>query len=61
VVCKPFGIEPPLHRRRIKFFKNNRAFNISKAKRVLGYAAQVELDEGMRRTVDWYRSEGLLD
>jgi dihydroflavonol-4-reductase len=61
VVCKPLGIEPPLHRRRIKFFKNNRAFNISKAKRVLGYAAQVELDEGMRRTVDWYRSEGLLD
>jgi dihydroflavonol-4-reductase len=61
VVCKPLGIEPPLHRRRIKFFKNNRAFNISKAKHVLGYVAQVELDEGMRRTVDWYRSEGLLD
>jgi dihydroflavonol-4-reductase len=61
LVCKPLGIEPPLHRRRVKFFKNNRAFNISRAKRVLGYAAQVDLDEGMRRTVDWYRSEGLLD
>lgn len=61
LVCKPLGIEPPLHRRRVKFFKNNRAFNISRAKRILGYSPQVDLDAGMRRTVDWYRAEGLLD
>ena len=61
IICKPLGVEPPLHRRRVKFFKNNRAFDISRAKRILGYAPQVDLDEGMRRTVEWYRAQGLLD
>ncbi|MBT5032327.1 MAG: NAD-dependent epimerase/dehydratase family protein [Proteobacteria bacterium] len=61
LICKPLGVEPPLHRRRVKFFKNNRAFDISRAERVLGYVPQVDLDEGMRRTVKWYRAQGLLD
>ena len=61
LICKPLGVEPPLHRRRVKFFKNNRAFDISQAERVLGYAPQVDLDEGMRRTVEWYRAQGLLN
>jgi nucleoside-diphosphate-sugar epimerase len=30
-VCVPFGIEPPLHRRRVSFFRNNRAFSVEKA------------------------------
>lgn len=59
-LCRPFGLEPPLHRRRVRFFRNNRAFNIDKARRVLGYAPRVELAEGMRRTVEWYRAQGLL-
>ena len=59
-VCLPFGIEPPLHPRRVRFFKNNRAFSIEKARTRLGYDPSIELAEGMRRTVAWYRSEGLL-
>jgi dihydroflavonol-4-reductase len=59
-LCKPFGISPPLHRRRLTFFKHNRAFSIEKAKRLLGYQPQMELDEGFRRTVAWYREQGLL-
>ena len=59
-LCRPLGIEPPLHRRRLRFFRNNRAFDISKARRVLGYAPKVDLDTGMRHTVAWYRSQGLL-
>lgn len=59
-VCQPLRVEPPLHPRRVRFFKNNRAFSIDKARRVLGYAPQIELPEGMRRTVEWYRSRGLL-
>jgi dihydroflavonol-4-reductase len=58
--CRPFGIEPPLHRRRVRFFRNNRAFSIDKARRLLGYAPQVDLEEGMARTVAWYRDQGLL-
>jgi len=59
-LCRPFGLEPPLHRRRVRFFRNNRAFSIDKARRVLGYEPRVELAEGMRSTVDWYRAQGLL-
>ena len=58
--CKPFGIEPPLHVRRVRFFKNNRAFDITKARERLGYAPRVDLDEGLARTVAWYREQGLL-
>lgn len=59
-LCKPFGIQPPLHRRRLTFFKHNRAFSINKARELLGYRPQFELDEGFRRTVAWYRQQGLL-
>jgi nucleoside-diphosphate-sugar epimerase len=59
-VCTPLGIEPPLHRRRLSFFKHNRAFCVDKARRVLGFEPNVDLEEGFRRTVRWYRSEGLL-
>lgn len=33
-----------------------RVFDISRARRELGYEPQVDLREGLRRTVDWYRS-----
>lgn len=59
-LCVPLRIEPPLHRRRVRFYKNNRAFRIDKAKRVLRYSPRVDLREGMRRTVAWYREQGLL-
>lgn len=60
-VCAPMGIEPPLHRRRLSFFANNRAFRIEKAKRVLGYQPQVSLLEGIRRTIRWYEEHGYLE
>jgi len=40
--------------------ERNRAFKIDKAKRDLGYAPKVGLDEGLRRTAEWYRAEGLI-
>jgi nucleoside-diphosphate-sugar epimerase len=59
-VCVPLGIEPPLYRRRVDFFTKSRAFDISRARRELGYAPQVGLDEGIRLTLDWYRAQGWL-
>jgi dihydroflavonol-4-reductase len=59
-VCVPLGIEPPLHRRRVDFWTKSRAFSIDKARRVLGYAPQVDLDEGVARTVAAYRQAGWL-
>jgi nucleoside-diphosphate-sugar epimerase len=57
---KPFGIQPPLYRRRVDFFRKNRAFRIDKAKRELGFAPQVDLRSGLRRTADWYVRQGLM-
>ncbi|HUF22848.1 MAG TPA: NAD-dependent epimerase/dehydratase family protein [Vicinamibacterales bacterium] len=53
--CAPLRIEPPLYRRRVDFFTKSRAFDISRAQSELGYAPAVGLDEGIRRTLDWYR------
>ncbi|AUW58819.1 oxidoreductase [Sphingobium sp. SCG-1] len=60
LLCAPLKIEPPLHRRRLTFFKHHRAFTIDRAQSLLGYAPKVGLAEGFARTVDWYRQEGLL-
>jgi len=57
-VCIPFGIEPPIYRRRVKFFTNNRWFDISRARNELGFSPRVSLREGLRRTLDSYRSLG---
>jgi len=59
-ICIPLRVNPPIYRRRVDFFTKSRAFDISKAKRVLGYQPAVSLDDGIRRTAAWYKSEGLL-
>jgi nucleoside-diphosphate-sugar epimerase len=59
-VCKPFGITPPIFPRRVDWYRQNRAFDISRARRELGYAPKIELDEGLRRTGRWYREMGYL-
>lgn len=59
-VCRPLGIEPPLHSRRLDFFTVNRAFSIEKARRELGYRPKVDLPEGCRLTARWYLEQGLL-
>jgi nucleoside-diphosphate-sugar epimerase len=59
-ICKPFGITPPIFPRRVDWYRQNRAFDIRKAKRDLGYQARVGLDEGLAKTARWYRSEGYL-
>lgn len=59
-VCAPFGIEPPLYRRRVDFFTKSRAFSIDRARRELGYDPKTSLREGVRRTLAWYREHGWL-
>jgi dihydroflavonol-4-reductase len=57
-VCVPLGIEPPIFRRRVKFFTSNRWFDISRARTELGFAPRVSLRDGIRRTLESYRQLG---
>jgi nucleoside-diphosphate-sugar epimerase len=58
--CRPFGINPPIFPRRVDWYRQNRAFKIDRAKQDLGYQPRVGIDEGLRKTAEWYRGEGLL-
>lgn len=59
-VSKTLGIKPPVFRRRLSWYKTNRAFRIDRAKQELGYQPRVSLREGLARTASWYRSAGYL-
>jgi dihydroflavonol-4-reductase len=59
-ICAPFGIEPVIYRRRVDFFTKSRSFDISRARKELGFNPQVGLRDGIRRTLDWYRQRGWL-
>ncbi len=59
-VSRPFGINPPLFPRRVDWYRQDRAFDISRAKRELGYRPRVGLDEGLRIAAEWYRENGFL-
>lgn len=57
ILCKPFGISPPIYRRRVDFFTKSRAFDISRARAELGFAPAVGLRDGIGRTLEWYRGQ----
>jgi hypothetical protein len=59
-VCLPFGLEPPLHRRRADFFTKNRSFDCSRARTDLGYAPTYSVTEEIRSVARWYIEAGWL-
>jgi len=59
-ICRPIGIQPPLFRRRIGFFTHNRAFDYSKAERLIGYKSNWGEHRGIKETVKWYNENNLL-
>ncbi|HEU4625679.1 MAG TPA: NAD(P)-dependent oxidoreductase [Steroidobacteraceae bacterium] len=56
----PLGLKPPLHRRRLDFFRKSFRFSTERAARVLDFSPQVPFTDGARRTAQWYREKGLL-
>lgn len=59
-VLRPLGVQPPLHRRRLDFFRRSFRVESDRMARMLGYRAETPFREGARATARWYRSEGLL-
>jgi nucleoside-diphosphate-sugar epimerase len=60
-VCKPFGIEPPIYRRRVGFFTKTRCFDVSKAMTELGYRPAGSMEDEVRDIIRSYRELGWLD
>ena len=56
----PLGLKPPLHRRRLDFFRKSFHFATAKAQQVLGFQPQVSFADGARHTAAWYAKNGYL-
>jgi dihydroflavonol-4-reductase len=56
----PLGLKPPLHRRRLDFFKKSFSFSNARAELALDFRPQVGFRAGARKTAEWYQSNGLL-
>lgn len=54
------GKEPFISRSKIEFLTNSHGSDVSKAQTQLHYQAKFQLEEGMRRTIDWYQKHRLL-
>jgi nucleoside-diphosphate-sugar epimerase len=50
----------PLTRTRLDFLTHSRVYDVTKARRLLGFAAATDLPTGAARTMSWYRQQGLL-
>lgn len=59
-VCKPFGLAPPLHRRRVAFFTKDRAFNTAKIRERLGFVPRYTNEQGIVDTALGYVAKGWL-
>jgi nucleoside-diphosphate-sugar epimerase len=59
-VSRTLGVEPPIYRRRMDFFWSDSEFDTSRARHGLDWAPRVDLPEGIRRTLEDYRSTGAL-
>jgi nucleoside-diphosphate-sugar epimerase len=50
----------PLTRSRLDFLTHSRVYDVSKAERLLGFAAATDLPAGTARAMTWYRQRGFL-
>jgi nucleoside-diphosphate-sugar epimerase len=59
-LCRPMGIQPPLHRRRMDFFLKSFMFRQECARDCLGFVAQYSFIEGVAEVAKWYTQMGYL-
>jgi dihydroflavonol-4-reductase len=56
----PLGLKPPLHRRRLDFFRKSFYFSNERAETVLNFRPRVSFHTGARNTAQWYEANGFL-
>jgi len=59
-VLRPLGIQPPLHRRRMDFFKKNFLFSNDKSLKKIGFKPTFSFYKGVKATAAWYIENGYL-
>jgi nucleoside-diphosphate-sugar epimerase len=59
-LLKPLGIQPPLHRRRMDFFRKSFYFSRDKVRDKLGFDPETSFKDGTKLTAEWYRKNRLL-
>jgi nucleoside-diphosphate-sugar epimerase len=55
-----FAAPPLLTRGRVNLFYDSITYSVEKAKKILGFVGTYSLEEGIARTVSWYRTNHLL-
>ena len=60
LTMRPLGIQPPLHRRRLDFFKKSFTLSSERAQKTLGFDPQIDFDEGAKRTAAYYLETGRI-
>ena len=60
LLARIFNFSPIITRQNIMSTITDRVFSINKAKRELGYEPGVSLEEGIKRTIDWYIENNIL-
>lgn len=59
-ICIPFGIEPPIYRRRVAFFTKDRAFDTSRMQAAFGALMKYDNRTAITATAESYRQQGWL-
>jgi nucleoside-diphosphate-sugar epimerase len=59
-LLRPMGIQPPLHRRRLDFFRKNFSFSIEQSARYLDFVPQYSFRQGVEKTLQWYSEIGAI-
>jgi dihydroflavonol-4-reductase len=59
-IFRPFGIEPPIYRRRLAFYTKDRSFNTAKIRERLGFTPRHDDTEGLKKMAQWYVDEQWL-
>lgn len=54
------GTTPILYKERIKNLTKNSSFDISKAEKELNYKPKISLEQGIRKTADWYKKQNII-
>ncbi len=61
IVSAIVGVYPPFSSTAAEWMSKDRnVYDCNKAKEILGYEPRISLDEGMKRSVEWYKKRGIL-